>query len=89
MQNAIEKAIKLAGSQTKLAKILHITPQALNNQIRAKGKILPVHCIAIEKHFEGAITRYELDPEHFGAGPSASDCTIIVLQNLNTTDKTL
>lgn len=89
MQNAIEHAIKLAGTQTKLAKILGISPQALSKQIRTSGKILPAHCIAVEKAFPGQITRYELDPEHFGTSASASELTIIVLQNFQSTSSTL
>lgn len=89
MQKAIEHAIKLAGSQTKLAKILGISPQALSAQLRKKGTVLPAHCKTIESAFPGELTRYELDPEHFGAGAPASDCTIIVLQNFQTISNVL
>jgi DNA-binding transcriptional regulator YdaS (Cro superfamily) len=88
MQNAINKAIKLAGSKSALARVLDISPQALGQQIR-NGGILPDHCIAIEKKFPGQITRYELDPEHFGAELPASDCVVIVLQNFQSTSKTV
>lgn len=89
MQNAIKKAIKLAGSQTELAKILGISPQALSKQLRAKGTVLPKHCLTIESAFPGELTRYELDPEHFGTGAQSSDCTIIVLQNFQTISNVL
>lgn len=86
MQNAINKAIKLAGSKSKLARALGISPQALDQQLK-NGGILPNYCIAIEKKFPGEISRYELDPEHFGAELPASDCVVIILQNLQTTTK--
>lgn len=83
MQNAIEKAIKLAGSQSKLAQELGISPQALGQQL-SKGGILPEHCITIEKLYPGQITRYELDPEHFGTGHQDPAVVVIVLQNFET-----
>jgi DNA-binding transcriptional regulator YdaS (Cro superfamily) len=87
MHNAIVKAIKLAGSQSALAKCIGISPQALGQQLR-KGVILPKHCIAIEEAFHGDITRYELNPEHFGAVRS-SNCVVLILQNLETTSTTI
>jgi DNA-binding transcriptional regulator YdaS (Cro superfamily) len=83
MQNAIEKAIKLAGSQSKLAQLLGISAQALGQQLK-QGGILPSHCIAIEKLYPGQISRYDLDPEHFGTGQIDPDCVVIVLQNFRT-----
>lgn len=88
MQNAIAKAIKLAKSQSGLARVLGISPQALSKQIR-KGRILPEHCIVIERQYLGEITRYELDPDHFGPGDPASDCVVIVLQNFKNTSTTV
>ena len=87
MQNAIQKAIKLAGSKSALAMKLGISPQALGQQI-SKGRILPDYCIAIEKLYPGEITRNELDPEHFGALVS-SDCVVIVVQSIQSTSKTV
>lgn len=88
MQKAIKKAIKLAGSKSALARVLGISPQALDQQLR-NGGILPHHCIAIEKKYPGDITRYELDPDHFGVESPASDCVVIVLQKLGTVSKTI
>lgn len=87
MENAIKKAISLAGSQRALARVVGISAQALGLQIRA-GVIRPKHCIAIEKAFPGDISRYDLNPEHFGNVPVA-DCTVIVLQNFQAQSKTL
>lgn len=88
MQKAIEKAINLAGSQSALAKVLGISAQALGQQIR-KGGILPAHCIAIEKLYPGQISRYDLDPEHFGTAQPNADCLVIVLQNFESTNTTI
>ncbi len=87
MQNAIELAIKLAGSQAALAKAIGISPQALSQQIR-KGALRPKHCIAIEEAFRGEITRYDLDPEHFGK-PVPNECVVLILQNIQTTTTTI
>lgn len=86
MQSAIQKAIVLAKSQSKLAKIVGISPQALSKQIR-RGQILPKYCIKIEEAFPGQISRYELNPDHFGK-PEA-ECLVIVVQNLKTTSATI
>lgn len=62
--NGIEKAIYIAGSQTKLAKLLGITPQAV--QKWAGGKQVPVtRSIEIERVLNGKITRCELRPDIF------------------------
>lgn len=84
MNLATEKAIKLAGSQSKLAKVLGITPQALGQQLQA-GKILPHHCIAIEQKYPQDISRYDLDPEHFGS----RECVVIVLENYKVASTTI
>lgn len=88
MQNAIEKAIKLAGSQSALAKVLGISPQALGQQL-AKGGILPEHCITIEKAYPGQLTRYELAPEHFGTAQPQAGTVVIVLQNFQSVSTTI
>jgi len=83
MQNGIDKAIKIAGSQSALARVLGISPQALGKQIK-NGNILPKHCLAIEKNFAGQIDRYELNPAHFGERLTTTNCVVIVLQNRST-----
>ena len=88
MQNAIEKAIRLAGSQSALARVVGISAQAMGLQIRA-GNIRPKHCIAIEKAFPGEISRYELNPDHFGSAPHAAGCTVIVLQSFEAQTTTI
>ena len=87
MDNAIDKAIKLAGSKSALARIVGISPQDMGLQIRA-GCIRPKHCLTIEKAFPGEISRYDLNPEHFGYPPK-SDCIVIVLQNFDSQGTTI
>jgi DNA-binding transcriptional regulator YdaS (Cro superfamily) len=88
MENAITKAIKLAGNQSKLARLVGISPQALSRQIR-DGNILPKHCITIENCFPGEIFRNELNPQHFGNIQPESGCVVIVLQNFQSTSTTI
>lgn len=88
MENAIRKAIKLAGSQSALARVVGISPQAMGVQIR-RGQITPEHCVAIEKAFPGAITRHELRPDHFGVPAQAAECVVIVLQNFQSESTTV
>ena len=87
MQNAIDKAIRLAGSKSALARVVGISPQALGKQLSAGG-LRPKHCLAIEKAFPGDISRYDLNPEHFGSAPQA-DCMVIVLQNFESQTTTI
>jgi DNA-binding transcriptional regulator YdaS (Cro superfamily) len=69
METSIEKAARLVGSQTALAKELQITPQAVQQWV-ASGKPPSNRCIAIEKAVSGEVTRYDLRPDVFG--PSAN-----------------
>ncbi len=88
MENAISKAIRLAKNQSGLAKVCGISPQALGAQIK-NGNILPKYCIKIENEYPGQISRYELNPEHFGNGQTTADCVVIVLQNFKCTSKSI
>lgn len=85
MANAIQMAIDFAGSQSKLGKILGVSPQAVNHWHR-KGTFPPWASIKLEEAFPGKISRYDLDPEHFGHGTRS---IIIVLENLGVTSKTI
>lgn len=66
---AIERACEQAGGQAMLAKIIDVTPQAVNQWVR-KGVAPPERVLAIESATGGAVTRYELRPDVFGAPPS-------------------
>lgn len=67
---AIQRAIKAAGGQTALARVLEVTPQAV--QQWGKTVAPPERCIAIEKAIDGAVTRYELRPDIFGSLEAAA-----------------
>ncbi|WP_081466496.1 YdaS family helix-turn-helix protein [Collimonas fungivorans] len=65
MELGIAKAVRLAGSQTALGKLVRVSPQAVQKWVE-KGLVPPRRCRAIEKALSGAVTRYELNEEAFG-----------------------
>lgn len=79
MENAIEKAVRLAGSQTALANLVGVTTQAVQQWVK-QGKPPSGRCRKIEAALDRQVTRYELDPEMFGdepneaAAPIAKNC---------------
>lgn len=62
---SIHKAVSLAGSQSKLAEMLEITPQAVQIWCAEKRLVPVTRAIAIEKLFPGEITRADLRPDIF------------------------
>lgn len=70
MENGISKAVRLAGSQTALATVLGLKPQAVQKWVE-KGLVPGDHCLAIEEHFERQVTRYELNPKIYGTATDA------------------
>jgi DNA-binding transcriptional regulator YdaS (Cro superfamily) len=70
IENGIEKAVRLAGSQTALGQIFDppVSPQAVQKWV-AKGQAPGERCREIEKKFGGQVTRYELNSEVFGDAP--------------------
>jgi len=61
MNTAIERAIEHCGGATKLAQLLGVTAQRLNNWV-ARG--VPIeHCSAVEKATHGAVRRWDLRPD--------------------------
>ena len=65
MELGIVKAVRLAGSQTALGKLIGVSPQAVQKWVE-HGYAPARRCIAIEKKLAGAVTRYELNEEAFG-----------------------
>lgn len=65
METGIQKAVRLAGSQTALAHLLGVSPQAVQKWVD-QGKPSPHGCKQIELVLLGQVTRHELDPELFG-----------------------
>ena len=66
MENGILKAVRLSGSQTALGNSLGVTPQAVQKWVE-QGFVPGPRCRAIEDLHQGQVTRYELNPEVFGA----------------------
>ena len=65
METGIQKAVRIAGSQTALANIVGVTPQAVQKWVE-QGKPPLNRCKQIEAGLNGQVTRCELDPEEFG-----------------------
>ncbi|HYD58923.1 MAG TPA: YdaS family helix-turn-helix protein [Noviherbaspirillum sp.] len=68
METGINRAVQLAGSQTALANRLGVTPQAVQKWVE-QGYAPAERCRAIESEFDGAVTRYDLNPTVFGEAP--------------------
>ena len=60
MENPAKLASDACGSQRKLAKLLHIKPQAVNNWVK-KGRIPAERVIAVEK--VSGVSRNVLRPD--------------------------
>ena len=71
METGIEKAVRLIGSQTALAKALGVKPQAVQKWV-AQGYVPSGRCRDVEREFDGAVTRYELNPAVFGEKQEAA-----------------
>lgn len=70
METGIAKAIRLAGSQTALGKLVGRTPQAIQKWA-AQGYVPSDRCREVETKLNGQVTRYELNPSVFGDDPSS------------------
>lgn len=68
METGIAKAIRLAGSQTALGKLLDLSPQAIQKWA-AQGVVPGDRCREVETKLDGKVTRYELNPAVFGDPP--------------------
>ena len=65
METGIQKAVRIAGSQTALAKLRNVSPQAVQKWV-TQGFAPSEQCRSIENDLGGAVTRYELNPVVFG-----------------------
>lgn len=62
MEKAIEKAVRVVGGQSALARALRITPQAVQ-QWCATGIVPAKRVLNIERATDGKVTRHELRPD--------------------------
>jgi DNA-binding transcriptional regulator YdaS (Cro superfamily) len=60
--SAIERACVAVGGQVKLAEMLGVTPQAVNQWV-ARSTVPPDRALAVEAATGGLISRYELRPD--------------------------
>lgn len=67
--SAIQRAIELVGP-ANLAKVLGVKPQFITALGKGDRPVPPARCLAIEDATAGAVTRYELRPDVFGAPPA-------------------
>lgn len=63
--SAITRAIEIAGGLSSLAAKVEESPQTVSNW-RARGRVPPKHCAAIERATNGEVTKADLCPEVFG-----------------------
>jgi DNA-binding transcriptional regulator YdaS (Cro superfamily) len=63
--NPINKAIKIAGSQTELARLSKISQAAIWKMAKGHSRCSGESAVKIEKALNGAITRHELRPDLF------------------------
>lgn len=64
----IDRAVAQLGSQQKLADALGIRSPSIS-EWRTRNRVPAERCVAVEEATGGAVTRYELRPDVFGAAP--------------------
>lgn len=62
---ALERAIKHAGSQKKLAELLSTSQARVWNWLRRDKKVPAEYAVEIERATSGAVTREQLRPDIF------------------------
>lgn len=68
----IQKAIEAADGQAALARAIKVQSQVVWQWADGRRPVPAHHCLAIEDACKGAVTRYDLRPDVFGAAPSKS-----------------
>lgn len=66
---ALKTAIKVVGSQGKLAAEIGKRQGQIGNWLHRDKKVPAEVCVAIERATAGAVTRYDLRPDVFGPPP--------------------
>ena len=65
----ILKAVHAAGSQSGLAKAIQAPPALVWQWVHGRRPIAAKWCVPIETATGGQVTRHDLRPDIFGAGP--------------------
>lgn len=61
--SAMQRAAQVVGGQAALAKILKVSPQAVNQWVRGERPVPPEQCAAIEKATAGEVMARDLRPD--------------------------
>jgi DNA-binding transcriptional regulator YdaS (Cro superfamily) len=80
METGIAKAVRIAGSQTALGKLLGLTPQAIQKWT-VQGVVPGDRCLEVEAKLGCQVTRYELNPTVFGQDPSLDGPVLVQRDN--------
>lgn len=68
---ALDDAVRCLGNQNALATAIGIRSASISGW-RKRGQVPIEQCKPIEKATAGAVTRYDLRPDIFGAAPTAA-----------------
>lgn len=71
METGIKKAVCVAGTQTALAELIGVTPQAVQKWV-TQGFVPGQRCREVESALGGKVSRYELNPTVFGDVPATA-----------------
>lgn len=69
---ALDKAVSILGGVSSTASLLGVVQGAVSNWKKRK-RVPASRCLAIEQATGGAVTRYELRPDVYGAKPIHTD----------------
>lgn len=72
MQRALYQAIRCAGSQTALAHLVGVRPQAVHLWVK-KGRVPAARTLAVEHATAGQVTRHELRPDLYPCETAVSE----------------
>lgn len=68
---ALRSAVKRAGSQSAFARLIGVTPQAVQKWVARKRELPPTYVLAAEAGT--GISRYDLRPDVYGQAPEVLD----------------
>lgn len=65
--NAISKAVQVAGSASKLAADIRVSPSMVSQWASGHRPVAIERCVAIEQATAGMVRRWDLRPDDWGA----------------------
>lgn len=69
MNQNIQKAVEVLGSQAAMAKAVGVSQPFVNDMLHSRKRVPAELCQKMEAATNGAVTRYELRPDVFGEAP--------------------